>query len=136
MHVEMAFQLNLYRHKHGGLICTNECGELAWSFALLDLVLRVHGYVVEPTNANSPSQNGAAEIYKGKLAVHTRTLVDKSGLLAKYWSATLLHLFYLHNHLVHTVTKKTTFGQFFATKPDIGHLKMFGLQVCVKRTGS
>jgi hypothetical protein len=65
-----------------------------------------HQYVVEPTSTNSPSQNSMVEIYKGKLAERTLTLLFGCGLPAKYWSACLLHLVYLHNHLVHMVTKK------------------------------
>ena len=64
---------------------------------------------MEPTGADSPSQNGAVEIYNDKLAVRTRTLLYGAGLPAKYWSSALQHSVYLHNRLVHTVTKKTPF---------------------------
>ncbi len=55
------------------------------------------GYIVEPTGANSPSQNGSAEIYNGTMAVWVCTLLYGSSLAAKFWSATLLHAIYLHN---------------------------------------
>ncbi len=55
------------------------------------MVLRQYNYVVEPTGADSPSQNGAMETYNNKLAVRTCTLLYGAGLPAKYWSAALLH---------------------------------------------
>jgi hypothetical protein len=91
---------------------------------------------MEPTGADSPSQNGAVEIYNNKLAIRARTLLYGSGLPAKYWSSALLHSVYLNNRLVHTVTKKTPFEGFYGAKPDIRHLKLFGSRVCVKRSGS
>ena len=100
-----------------------------------DLVLRTHNYVLEPTGANSPSQNGAVEVYNNKLAIRACTLLYGSGLPAEYWSVALLHLVYLHNRLVHSTTKKTHFEGLFGVKPDIGHLKLFGSWVCVKQSG-
>ena len=94
--------LTRYRHAHGGSIRTDQGGELARSFKLSDLVLRTHNYVLEPTGADSPSQNGAVEVYNNKLAIRARTLLYGSGLPAKYWSAALQHSVYLHNRLVHS----------------------------------
>ena len=128
--------LTRFGHERGGSIRTDQGGELARSFALSDKVLRSHNYVMEPTGADSPSQNGAVEIYNNKLAIRARTLLYGSGLPAKYWSAALLHSVYLNNRLVHTVTKKTPFEGFYGAKPDIRHLKLFGSRVCVKRSGS
>jgi len=90
---------------------------------------------LEPTGADSPSQNGSVKVYNHKLAVRARTLLYGSGLPAKYWSAALLHLVYLHNRLVHAVTRKTPFEGLFGIKPDLSHLKLFGSRVCVKQTG-
>ncbi len=87
--------------------------------------------MVEPTGADSPSQNGAVEIYNGKLAVHAHTLLYGSGLPDKYWSVALLHSAYLHNCLVHQVTWETPFEGYYSIEPDIAHLKMFGSRVCV-----
>ena len=128
--------LSRFGHERGGSIRTDQGGELARSFALSDKVLRSHNYVMEPTGADSPSQNGAVEIYNNKLAIRARTLLYGSGLPAKYWSAALLHSVYLNNRLVHTITKKTPFEGFYGAKPDIRHLKLFGSRVCVKRSGS
>jgi len=38
--------------------------------------------------------------------------------------------------MVHTVVKKTPYKGYLGFKPDIGHLKLFGLHVCVKRSGN
>lgn len=127
--------LQRFGHERGGSIRTDLGGELARSFQLSDMVLRSHKYVMEPTGADSPSQNGSVEVYNHKLAIRARTLLYGSGLPAKYWSAALVHSVYLHNRMVHTATRKTPFEGLFGVKPDIGHLKLFGSRVCVKQTG-
>jgi hypothetical protein len=81
--------LDRFGHRNGGSIRSDQGGELARSFSYSDLPLRKHKYVVEPTGADSPSQNGAVEIYNAKLTVRTRTLLFGSGLPAKYWSSAL-----------------------------------------------
>ncbi len=124
-----------FGHAHGGSVRTNQGGELACSFALSDLLLRNYHYVLEPTGADSPSKNGAVEIYNNKLAIRTRTLVYGSGLPAKYWSSALQHIVYLHNSLVHAVTKKIPFKGMYNAKPDISHLKLYGSRVCVRISG-
>jgi hypothetical protein len=100
-----------------------------------DMTLRDHAYMVKPTGADSPLQNGATEIYNDKLAICVRTLLHGSGLPAKYWSFALQHVVYLHNRLAHTVTKHTPIKGLFGFKPDLGHLKLFGSCICVKRSG-
>jgi hypothetical protein len=85
---------------------------------------------------DSPSQNGALEIYNDKPAVRTCTLLYGLGLPAKFWSAALVHSAYLHNRLVHTKTGKTPFDGYFGEKPDISSLKLFGSRVCVWHTGA
>ncbi len=54
-------------------------------------------YVVEPTGADSPSQNGGAEIYNNTLAVKIQTLLYGFGLPTNFWSTALLHAVYLNN---------------------------------------
>jgi hypothetical protein len=119
-----------------GVVRTDQGGELAHCDAYRALMLDTFGYVVEPTGADSPSQNGGAEIYNNTLAVKTRTLLYGAGLPAKFWSIALLHFVYLHNRLVHSTTNKTPYEGWYGRKPDITHLKTFGSRVCVKRTGS
>jgi hypothetical protein len=38
--------------------------------------------------------------------------------------------------MVHTVVKKTPYEGYYGIKPDIGHIKLFGSRVCVKRSGN
>jgi hypothetical protein len=76
--------LSRFGHAHGGSICTDQGGKLARLLALSDLVLRTHNYVLEPTGADSPSQNGSVEIYNDKLAIRARTLLYGLGLPEKY----------------------------------------------------
>ncbi len=102
-----------FGHADGGVVQTDQGGELARSTEFSDTILRNHQYVIKPTGADSPSQNGAAEIYNTKLAVRMRTLLFGSGLPAKFWSSALLHAVYLHNQLVHTVTRRTPFEYMF-----------------------
>jgi hypothetical protein len=85
--------------------------------------------------ANNPSQNGAVEVYNGKLAIKTRTLLLGSSLPAKYWLSALLHAVYLHNCLVHKKTKQMPFEGFYQLKPNPSHFKVLGSWVCVKHTG-
>ena len=127
--------LHQHGHEDGGSIRTDQGGELARSTAFQDLLLRQFHYTLEPTGADSPSQNGAVEIYNDKFAVRTRTLLYGSGLPAQFWSAALLHSVYLHNRLVHAETRKTPFEGYYGLKPDLAYLKLFGSRVCVKRTG-
>jgi hypothetical protein len=57
-------------------------------------------YCLEPTGADSLSQNGAVEIYNDKLGIRTRALLYGAGLPAKYWSAALVHSVHLHKLLL------------------------------------
>ena len=75
--------LSRFGLKTGGLIRTDQGGELAWSAAFRKMTLDDVGYVVEPTGADSPSQNGGAEIYNNTLAVKVRTLLYGSGSSCK-----------------------------------------------------
>ncbi len=52
-----------------------------------------------------------------------------------YWSLNLLHSVYLHNRLVHTITKITPFEPYYGLRLDLSHLKVFGSRVCVKISG-
>ncbi len=128
--------LSRFGHKHGGSFRIDQGGELARLLGLSDTVLRTHRYVMEPTGADSPLQNGSVEIYNDKLAVRMQTLLYNAGLPAKFWSTALLHSVYLHNPMVHTVVKKTPYEGYYGFKPDIGHLKLFGSRVCAKRSGN
>ncbi len=79
--------LSTFMKKFGignGVVRTDQGGELARSAAYQELMLNTFGFVVEPTGAGSPSQNGGAEIYNNTLAVKTRTLLYGTGLPTKF----------------------------------------------------
>ena len=126
--------LTLHGHSDGGCVRTDQGGELASSGEFWDLLMREFSYSLEPTGADSPSQNGAVEIYNDKLGIRTRALLYGGGLPAKYLSAALVHLVYLHNRLVHNTTLSTPFGLYYGVKPDLEFLRTFGSRVCVKRS--
>jgi hypothetical protein len=108
-------------------------GKLARSSAFCEMMLKNFGYVVEPTGADSPSQNGGTEIYNNTLAVKVQMLLNGSGLSAKFWSSALLHVAYLHNWLVHSAINKTPYEAWSGCKLDVSHLKTFRSQVCVNK---
>ena len=92
--------LTLHGHSDGGCIRTDQGGELASSGAFCDLLMQEFQYCLEPTGADSLSQNGAVEIYNDKLGIRTRALLYGAGLPAKYWSAALVHSVHLHKLLL------------------------------------
>ena len=67
-----------------GLIRTNLVSEVAHSTDFCNLIESEFGYVVEPTSAYSPSQNGAAEIGNDKSVVNVLTLLFGPDLPDKF----------------------------------------------------
>ncbi len=128
--------LTQHGHSNGGSMHINQGGKLARCSTLQDMLLLDFHYAFKPTGVESPSQNGAVEICNNKFAVRMRTLLYGSGLPAKHWSGALLHLVYLHNRLVHLATKTTPFEGYYGQPLYLSSLKLFGSQVCVKRTGN
>ena len=100
--------LRQYGHNTGGKIRCDQGGELARSEEWRSLVLKEFQYYVEPTGADSPSQNGQVENYNKTLGTIVRTLLYGSQLPAKYWSAAATHAVYLMNRRYHS----TIFGFF------------------------
>jgi hypothetical protein len=78
-------------HSIGGFIWCDQGGELAQSPAFIHMALTEFGYKIEPTGANSPSQNRQAEKWNDVFAVTTRALLYGAALEPIYWSAALLH---------------------------------------------
>eukprot|EP00986_Skeletonema_menzelii_P015723 scaffold12494_cov159-Skeletonema_menzelii.AAC.1 len=119
----------------GGVIRTDQGGELARSAAFRDTMYRDHHYVVEPTGADSPTQNGMAERLNGSLGVLVRSLLYGAGLPAKFWSSALLHACYLYNRRVHRALGCTPFEALYKRKPNLRYLRTFGSRVAVRRPG-
>ncbi len=115
-----------------GFIWCDQGGEPVQSHAFIDMALMEFGYKVEPTGADSPSQNKQAEKWNDVFAVTTRALLYGAALEPKYWSAALLHAAYLHNRCVHSRTGITPFKGWWGIKPNLKYLKLFGAHVCMK----
>ena len=72
----------------GGFVRTDQGGELAGSQSFVGNC-GINHYISEPTGADTPSQNGAVEIYNDKFGSRVRSLLYGSCLPAKYWSDAL-----------------------------------------------
>ena len=132
---EMSAHLDVFGLAKGGLLRCDQGGELARSEEFRTTMLEKYNYKVEPTGADSPSQNGGVERWNETFAVTVRALLYGSALPAEYWSSALLHAVYLHNRRVHKETKRTPFEGWYGKMPHLRDLKLFGSRVCVKRTG-
>lgn len=127
--------LEKFGNENGGMIRVDQGGELARSEEWRSMALNTYRYVVEPTGADSPSQNGQAERYNESIATTTRTLLYGADLTARYWSAAAIHAVYLLNRRPHSAINKTPFEAWWDVKPDLSALKVFGSRVCVKVSG-
>ncbi|KAL7528101.1 hypothetical protein ACHAXR_002269, partial [Thalassiosira sp. AJA248-18] len=127
--------LKVFGLSEGGIIRCDQGGELAACAEFITKMKKDHDYIVEPTGADSPSQNGGAERWNETLATTVRAFLYGASLHAKYWWVALLHAVFVHNRRVHTVTKRTPFEGWYGRLPDLSKLKLFGARVCVKRTG-
>ncbi len=74
-------------HQVGGAIRTDQVGELARSTSFRTDVYKATKYAIEPTGADSASQNRGAKKWNHTLTVMTWTLLYGAGLPARYWSA-------------------------------------------------
>eukprot|EP00970_Alexandrium_tamarense_P010353 scaffold2093_cov141-Alexandrium_tamarense.AAC.6 len=126
--------LRVHGHAKGGLIRTDQGGELARSIAFRQAMLQRHNFDVTTTSSDS-NLASRAEKWNDTLATTTRVLLYSSGLPPKYWSVALRHAVYLNNRRVHAVTKKTPFEAWNGIKPSLKHLKVFGSRVCVAKPG-
>jgi hypothetical protein len=118
--------LAIHGSPDGGVIRTDQGGELTFSANFHMEMFMSKGYVVEPTSADSPAQNGGAKKWNHTLAVTTHSLLYGAGIPARYWSAALLHAAYVHNRRVHTTTKITPYKGWFGRRPDLKHTHVFG----------
>ena len=117
--------LHRYGHKDGGMIRCDQGGELARSEDFRTRVFKECDYVVEPTGADDPSQNGGAETWNGTFAVTVRALLYGAALSAMYWSAALVHAVFLHNVWVHSRMGRTPHEAWYGSSPDLKRLRMF-----------
>ncbi len=93
----------------GGVIRTDQGGELARSAKFCMEMFTSKWYVVEATGADSPAQNGGAKKLNHTLAVTTHSFLYDVGLPVQNWLSGLLHAAYVHNRCVHMTTKITPY---------------------------
>ena len=62
----------------------NQGGELARSHESMTTMKKKHNYIVEPTGADTPSQNGGVETWNGTFAVTVRAFLYGAGLTDQY----------------------------------------------------
>jgi hypothetical protein len=127
--------LQTFGRPDGGFIQCDQGGELSRSPAFVTMCAKKFRYYVEPTGADSASQNGQAEKWNDVFAITTQALLYGAAFGPGYWSAALLHGVYLHNRRVHSRTGRTPFESWWGSRPNLRYLKLLGSRVCVKQTG-
>jgi hypothetical protein len=83
---EMSAFLSTFGLQEGGVIRCDQGGKLARSKEFCTRVLKDYQYKVEPTGADSPSQNGGVERFNQTIGATTRGLLYGSSLPATFWS--------------------------------------------------
>ena len=106
-------------------------GELVKSKEFRTTMEQYFNYKVEPSGASGPSQNGSVERWNLTFGTSVCAILYGADLEAHFWSVALVHAVYLRNQRVHTVTKSTLFELWHGIKPDLWHVKVFRLRICV-----
>jgi hypothetical protein len=115
-------------------IRTDQGGEL-WASQEFRRVAMEANYLVEPTGAGAPFQNGLAEHPNQTFSQMVRCMLHLSGLGPEYWSFALIHAVYLKNRLPHTAIKTTPYHTYTGVRPSAKYLKNFGCPVVIKNPG-
>jgi hypothetical protein len=115
-------------------IRVDQGGEFARSKDFRKIVSQ-HGYVVEPTGSDTPSQHGRVERLNQTFGVMVRSLLYSSGLTPRFWSDALIHAVYLKNRLWHGAIQRTPYEAYFSEKPGLSHLRVFGSLVTSRISG-
>ena len=116
------------------IIRTDQGGEL-WKSEAFQQLARECKYVLEPTGAGAPQQNGLAERPNQTLGNMMRCLLSTANLPPEYWSWALIHAVYLKNRLPHKAIKCTPYYAWTGRKPSAKLLRIFGCPVVVKNPG-
>lgn len=130
--------LDRYGLKDGPVrnIRTDQGGEL-WGSSKFTTLVKLMGYLIEPTGSDDAAQNGLVERPNQTLGQMTRTLLYNAGLGSEYWSYAIVHAVYLKNRLPHAAFdhKTTPFEKFTGLKPDLRNLRTWGSRVLVRKPG-
>jgi hypothetical protein len=109
-------------------------GELWRSNELRDVAFAA-GYDFEPTGSYAASENGKVERANGTFGAMVRCLLYSAGLHPRFWSAALVHAFYLKNRLYHKALCMTPHEAWTGDKPSLAHLCTFGALVTARKPG-
>jgi hypothetical protein len=93
------------------------------------------GYLLEPTGAGAPFQNGMAERPNQTLGQMVRCLLHSSGLGPEYWLFAIQHAIYLKNRLPHMAIGHTPYQAYTGKPPNMEQLRVFGCPVVIKNPG-
>ncbi len=115
-------------------IRTDEGGEL-WGSEEFRSVINEAGYLLKPTAADAPSQNGMAERPNRTLGNMVRCLLHSANLGPEYWSFALQHAVYLKNRLPHRMIQMTPYQTYTGNRPSAKYLRVFGCPIIVKLPG-
>ena len=113
---------------------TDQGGEL-WSSTDYKEVVTKAGFILEPTGAGNPKQNGQAEAPNKTLGRLMRGMLYNAGLGSEYWSYALTHAVYVKNRLPHTKfhLKMSPYESLTGIRPNLSNLKVWGCRVVVKQ---
>jgi hypothetical protein len=97
---------------------------------------RSKGIVMEFTAPESSSQNGVAERMNRTLVELARTMLKARDLPFFLWDLAVLHAAYLRNRThTHAVKGKTPYEIWENKRPDVAHLREFGVPVWILHQG-
>ena len=116
------------------IIRSDQGGEL-YKSTIFQETIRDSKFLLEPTGAGAPQQNGLAERPNQTLGNMTRCLLNTANLPPEYWSWALTHAVYLKNRLPHQATGTTPYYAWTGRKPSAKLLRIFGCPVVVKNPG-
>jgi len=113
---------------------TDQGGEL-WASAEFKEVVTKAGFLLEPTGAGNPKQNGMAEAPNKTFGRLMRGMLYNAGLGSEFWSYALIHAVYVMNRMPHTKfnMKMSPYESLTGIKPNLSNLKVWGCRVVVKQ---
>lgn len=89
---------------------------------------RTRGIKLETTVRYTPEQNGAAERLNRTLMEKVRPMLTAANLPKNLWAETLMTANYVRNRSPVAGKTKTPYELFFGIKPDVSHLRTFGVR--------
>jgi hypothetical protein len=89
---------------------------------------RTNGIQLETTVRYTPEQNGAAERLNRTLMEKVRPMLTAADLPKHLWAEALATANYVRNRSPVTGRDKTPYELFFGAKPDVSHLRTFGVR--------